>query len=319
MQKNDERPSRPVMPARSSVRKKVVAGLTFIMFAFLSLTVYSIVWHRDTVAKVSLVNNSYLPLALGTSEIRATQLVFNTMMDRLADAPNLSGTREWIDAARRFRPSMLRKLSDLVGAKRRNAIPKKEAVFLAEMGRRLKQVERRYGENESRFQEIYDLMATGKIDEARVQIESLKRAERLLDRVLAGIGSELDHHITDISEETESQGARATWVLSILTVAVLLIAIAVVVTTNRLLWPLKTLQTAVARVAEGNLDARVVVPREDEFGALASGFNRMTEALAERDEMLIRSERLATTGKMAAQVTHEIRNPLSSSRSTRNS
>ena len=40
----------------------------------------------------------------------------------------------------------------------------------------------------------------------------------------------------------------------------------------------------------------------------------MTEALVERDQMLIRSERLATTGKMAAQVTHEIRNPLSSLR-----
>jgi signal transduction histidine kinase len=38
----------------------------------------------------------------------------------------------------------------------------------------------------------------------------------------------------------------------------------------------------------------------------------MTRALADRGERLVRSERLATAGKMAAQVTHEIRNPLSS-------
>jgi signal transduction histidine kinase len=65
-------------------------------------------------------------------------------------------------------------------------------------------------------------------------------------------------------------------------------------------------------VAAGDLQTRIEVDREDEIGALASDFNRMTNALMERDDMLIRSERLATAGKMAAQVTHEIRNPLSS-------
>jgi signal transduction histidine kinase len=72
------------------------------------------------------------------------------------------------------------------------------------------------------------------------------------------------------------------------------------------------LQEAVARVSGGELGTRIAVDRQDEIGVLAADFNRMTDALVERDQMLIRSERLATAGKMAAQVTHEIRNPLSS-------
>jgi two-component system NtrC family sensor kinase len=65
-------------------------------------------------------------------------------------------------------------------------------------------------------------------------------------------------------------------------------------------------------VAQGDFDTRTDVYRSDEIGMLASSFNQMTNALEVRDRQLIRSERLATAGRIAAQVTHEIRNPLSS-------
>ena len=38
----------------------------------------------------------------------------------------------------------------------------------------------------------------------------------------------------------------------------------------------------------------------------------MADAIQEREQRLIRSERLATVGRMAAQITHEVRNPLAS-------
>ena len=45
---------------------------------------------------------------------------------------------------------------------------------------------------------------------------------------------------------------------------------------------------------------------------LGREFNAMAAALAERELRLRRSEQLAAVGKMAAQITHEIRNPLTS-------
>jgi signal transduction histidine kinase len=59
--------------------------------------------------------------------------------------------------------------------------------------------------------------------------------------------------------------------------------------------------------------------RDDEIGRLAEEFERMVAALAARDDSLheasrrlVQSERLAAIGRMAAHVTHEVRNPLSS-------
>jgi two-component system NtrC family sensor kinase len=54
------------------------------------------------------------------------------------------------------------------------------------------------------------------------------------------------------------------------------------------------------------------VRSRDEIGELAREFDAMAAAVEEREQRLIRSERLATVGKMAAQIAHEVRNPLAS-------
>src|SRR5437016_2770220 len=67
-----------------------------------------------------------------------------------------------------------------------------------------------------------------------------------------------------------------------------------------------------ARRARGDYKQRVDAASPDEIGALGREFNAMAAALDEREQRLIRSERLAAVGKIAAQITHEVRNPLSS-------
>jgi signal transduction histidine kinase len=51
---------------------------------------------------------------------------------------------------------------------------------------------------------------------------------------------------------------------------------------------------------------------EDEVGALAMAFNDMLERLERAQHALVRSEKLALAGQIAARVAHDIRNPLSS-------
>lgn len=298
--------------ADTSVRVRVLLGLFATMAIFSFLTIFSIISHKETVKKAGLIKSAYLPLILGTSEISANQVVFNIFLDRLVDDPNQSVTREWIDAARRFRPDTLGRLVSGIGKALEGDIPEEEAVFLQEMMHRLKDVGERYQEHERRFLDLYDLMDTGRLEASREHVESLKRAERFLNRALSGIGDDVERHMRDIAEEAEYDGKRTTWGLALFTIVGILIAGTLIVTTNRLLTPLKTLQKAVKKVAMGDFKTRIEVPRQDEIGVLASGFNKMSEALEERDQMLIRSESLATAGKMAAQVTHEIRNPLSS-------
>jgi two-component system NtrC family sensor kinase len=120
-----------------------------------------------------------------------------------------------------------------------------------------------------------------------------------------------------------------------LAVVVLLGLIAVIA--SNITRPIGVLVEATDKVAHGDLTHQVEIETGDEIGQLAGSFNQMTEELRQASdsltqwgrtlekrveertaelratqENLIRSEKLASLGKIAAGVAHEINNPLTS-------
>ena len=63
-------------------------------------------------------------------------------------------------------------------------------------------------------------------------------------------------------------------------------------------------------IGKGNLEHKIDVKSKDELGELATAFNQMAGDLKEAQDRLVRSEKLASVGKLAGIMGHEIRNPL---------
>ncbi len=122
---------------------------------------------------------------------------------------------------------------------------------------------------------------------------------------LRGASGQIAQRLSD-DEET------ALSVAILLGAAGLAVALAVFLFTLRTLRPLGVLRRRARQVAEGEYTQRTGVTSHDEIGDLAREFDAMADAIQEREHRLIRSERLATVGRMAAQIAHEVRNPLSS-------
>jgi signal transduction histidine kinase len=76
--------------------------------------------------------------------------------------------------------------------------------------------------------------------------------------------------------------------------------------------PLRRLRDAAREIARGDYGQRIEERGPREVADLAREFNTMGSAIQERERELVRTERLAAVGKMAAMITHEVRNPLSS-------
>jgi signal transduction histidine kinase len=193
------------------------------------------------------------------------------------------------------------------------------AVWMAQRPVTNKLIEAYY-ESQARLNALNDQMA-----ESQTRASTLKELKREVLRL-----QRLALQIPDPVEGIEDKLALARQVydsaLAALAVASAIVAILFLGwLRSGYVWifvPIRKLHQGARRVAQGDFHYRVELTTHDEMAELAEAFNKMTSRfqeiaadldrqVQERSRQLVRSERLAGVGFLAAGVAHEINNPLS--------
>lgn len=169
-----------------------------------------------------------------------------------------------------------------------------------------------------KIQESLDeLQAEADLDQTFDPLEVLQdvRTQSRITQLFESLAVQSGNAVEELSDEVrraQQQTERLTLGLTLATTMLGVLATAGVFLALR---RLRRLTQGVRNLSRGDWTQRIDLGRsrkEDEVSQLAGEFNLMAAALEERERRLLRGERLAAAGQLAAQITHEIRNPLSS-------
>ncbi|NLY93635.1 MAG: HAMP domain-containing protein [Myxococcales bacterium] len=299
---------------RISIPTRIFLGYAVVVLSFTIVSGVSLYQHETTARHLRLVEEGYLPLVLDLGEAKATQSAFTTLLERILDDRDTMGTRLWLNAARRVRPIAIgRALEDLDRAEVL-AVSIGDDLPLAEIRRDLEDIVAAYEKTNDGYAELFEKMRDNDVEAVNRLARQLRTEEQAIARLHRRAWRGVQRSITDAAARAADQETRAAWTITFLAGGALVLALLAILYANSLLKPLQTLHARVLAVSRGELapSPQPITERDDEIARLAVEFEKMVEALVARDATLRESERLAAIGRMAAHVTHEVRNPLSS-------
>jgi signal transduction histidine kinase len=256
-----------------------------------------------------LLRGGYVPMSLRIGEALAEQNVFNTQLNHITEK-NPGDVRDWMQTALRTRHLTFQQIveaahgddGDDAGVQR----------FRREVAAESTAIEHLLAGDTERFAQLDQALRDGNraaADRAQKDLidhgtEAARRFRSLKVRV-----EERMEALTAAAKRREAQSMQLFGGLAVLTLVVVLVTW---LYARRVLAPLTVVTDRANAVARGDLTPHEVIATDDEIGELATTFEGMVAAIQRARAELVQAERLATIGKMAAHVTHEIRNPLSS-------
>ncbi len=288
---------------------RILLGFAVLTITFGVITATVVVNMRQVEDHVLLIGTGYVPLALESKDLLRSQNELKAyLQDGMKGEPREIVITNTIRRMRDKRDKGVAQCRALLG----------RIILTSGLG------EKRYQNELQRLEGLEkvvattaplyeELMASPPVGDAKSPlVDRLNLEEGRAGRDATQLQSALERRL----ESTTNTLIRNEHTLRLRTIYMGLVAVALgfLVTTWVVanLRPLRRLREGARRVAAGNYTSRVSDAGPTEVADLAREFNSMGVAIEERQRELVRSERLAAVGKMAAMITHEIRNPLSS-------
>ena len=320
-----------------SVSTKIFLGFAVVIIAFGSASTYSIYRlneHRESVAIIwQEVNPMSLELRRKLREVQA-QDEYLGGNQRNSDVEYLQRALPKLKVFNKFK-EIEQRIADVASTGKLGDSDRQSLLGIQQLMVSFREGEELYRTVKGReieleemsAEQLYDflvgrvveLASQGRLHRSTAELAVLRRALRKISHVIIKVEKSLNDQVQTLDKRAAEDEKVATLAVILIASAALLISLLMLFISQWTLAPIRRLSEGVRRVAAGHYDEEVRVSASDEIGQLAWEFNRMATSLRERDgqleeqrEELLRADRLATIGKFAAQITHEVRNPLSS-------
>ena len=298
--------------ARRTVARRVLASFAITVIAFAITVGWSVVAQRRAAEDSEELAKGYVPVALQLGQLRATQATLSTLVDGIPDERNPLSTKILLETL----TSVRRAKFDETRAAMENGLQLVGSDSTRELAVRLTHeldaTEATVTDDKAAFDRLFAAIAAGDKDTVNRVLVSLGALEHEADHRLHSLSDRVTNSMDELTRLAHARERISIFALLTLSALTLGVGLAVSIYTRRVLAPLGRVTERAQAVARGDLTAREVVPTDDEIGELAAAFERMVAAVARAQSRAVSNERLAAIGKMAAHVTHEIRNPLSS-------
>jgi len=324
---------------RLSVSMKVFLGFIAVLTAFTAVSVFEIVRGQQLQQELRLLNKVYLRLndVYRALDTRVTQLrsLHRNLRDFVKSGdPRSRMLKRYLPITRRYRKQRLAEIRRITASGLRLDLPARDRAFLRDVSTTVDELERLFVLEDRLYDNVLSARpqptrSLGRVDRDRLTpgqqrlLRGMKKArvrlQRLRTRLRRALNHNLNARVRQTARRLENTESRTLLIYAVLTLFAVLIAVAMMLMAHWTLRPLRVLREGSRRIGKGDYDHRVAIRAKDEIGELAADFNAMAGAVHDREVRLIeterlaaKAERLATVGRAAAQITHEVRNPLSS-------
>lgn len=303
---------------------RILAGFAVLILVFGATMIWIVAYMNDLRSEIEVIRTRYLKLTIVSKDLAGQQqMLFAYLRDEMAGEGTPTMVSRRLHRLRNARGDLIVRLTTTLDGMR--DLPRGHG---AAVRRYLDRVDA-MGRTIDGLGVTYDALlaappierslatAPPAVEPTRLQAglaakERLLEAEHRLFQSMGELADQLRVRTERIAENLEYNASRLRLYTGIMGLVAVLVGLLVTAWVTMSLRPLGRLRSASRRIAAGEYGSRIDERGPAEVADLAREFNAMGRAVEERERELVRSERLAAVGKMAAMITHEVRNPLSS-------
>jgi signal transduction histidine kinase len=299
------------------VATKIFLAFAVSLLAFSAVAAFGIARLHEIRRDLRLLSGGYLTLTRIAAQLDVKDWVATRALE--ASALDRSARQVYLPVARAQFPGLIReKIAEgrRVAREARALARGPEARFLDEVSARLGALDARWSEYDGAARALFDALEAGEGQDPRTRAafearaQTVRQLEKGLSLDVRLLQVALETQIADRVHAAERSEGRTVLLTVVYSLLALSIGVGAALVSQRLLSPIQKLTEGVKAVAAGDLTREVEVGSTDELGLLAREFNAMAASLDRQRVELRRAERLAAVGRISAQITHEIRNPL---------